>query len=98
MVSISFATGDLSSALVRRGTMNDTTEDVVCLEHVTKTYPGVERSLRGTKLEWKGPALWLRNLVGLARLTSNTAPPVQALRSEERRVGKECRSRGARYH
>ena len=59
--------------------MGETTEDAVLLEHVTKTYPGVERSLRGTKLEWKGPALWLRNLVGLARLTSNTAPPVQAL-------------------
>jgi len=56
------------------------TEEMVFLEHVTKTYPGVERSLRGTKLEWKGPALWLRNLVNAARLTSNTAPPVEALR------------------
>jgi ABC-2 type transport system ATP-binding protein len=55
------------------------TEEVVFLDHVTKTYPGVERPLRGTKLEWKGPALWLRNLVGLARLTSSTTPPVQAL-------------------
>ncbi len=55
-------------------------EEVVRLEHVTKTYPGTEQSLRGTKLEWKGPALWLRNLMGVARLTSNTAPPVQALR------------------
>jgi ABC-2 type transport system ATP-binding protein len=60
--------------------MMHTTEEVVLLEHVTKTYPGVERSLRGTKLEWKGPALWLRNLVKVARLTSNTAPAVQALR------------------
>jgi ABC-2 type transport system ATP-binding protein len=59
--------------------MSETTEDAVFLEHVTKTYPGVERSLRGTKLEWKGPALWLRNLVGVARLTSNMAPSVQAL-------------------
>lgn len=59
--------------------MSETTEDAVLLEHVTKTYSGVEHSLRGTKLEWKGPALWLRNLVGLARLTSNVAPPVQAL-------------------
>ena len=55
------------------------TEEAVFLDHVTKTSPGVERSLRGTKLEWKGPALWLRNLVGLARLTSSTTPPVQAL-------------------
>ena len=59
--------------------MSETTEDAVLLEHVTKTYPGVERSLRGTKLEWKGPALWLRNLVGVARLTSNKAASVQAL-------------------
>jgi ABC-2 type transport system ATP-binding protein len=55
-------------------------EEAVSLEHVTKTYAGVEQSLRGTKLEWKGPALWVRNLVKAARLTSNTAPPVQALR------------------
>lgn len=55
------------------------TEDAVILEHVTKTYPGAEGSLRGTKLEWKGPALWLRNLIKATRLTSNTAPPVQAL-------------------
>jgi ABC-2 type transport system ATP-binding protein len=59
--------------------MMPNTEDAVILEHVTKTYPGAERSLRGTKLEWKGPALWLRNLLGVARLTSSTAPPVQAL-------------------
>ncbi len=59
--------------------MIHSTEAAVLLEHVTKTYPGTEQSLRGTKLEWKGPALWLRNLVGVVRLTSNTAPPVQAL-------------------
>jgi ABC-2 type transport system ATP-binding protein len=53
---------------------------VVRLEHVSKTYPGVEVSLRGTKLEWKGPALWGRNLVRAARLTSSSAPPVPALR------------------
>lgn len=55
------------------------TEEAVFLKHVTKTYPGAEQSLRGTKLEWKGPALWFRNLVRAARLTSNSAPPVQAL-------------------
>jgi ABC-2 type transport system ATP-binding protein len=43
-------------------------------------YEGVELSLRGTKLEWKGPALWARNLVRAARLTSSTVPPVTALR------------------
>jgi ABC-2 type transport system ATP-binding protein len=54
--------------------------DMVRLEHIGKTYPGVEVSLRGTKLEWKGPALWLRNLVRAARLTSSRTPPVPALR------------------
>lgn len=53
--------------------------DVIRIEHITKTYEGVEQSLRGTKLEWKGPALWLRNLAKAARLTSSVAPPVQAL-------------------
>ena len=54
--------------------------EIIHLEHITKTYEGVEQSLRGTKLEWKGPALWVRNLAKVARLTSNTAPPVKALR------------------
>jgi ABC-2 type transport system ATP-binding protein len=54
--------------------------DVIHIEHIAKTYEGVEQSLRGTKLEWKGPALWLRNLATAARLTSSAAPPVQALR------------------
>jgi ABC-2 type transport system ATP-binding protein len=53
---------------------------MVRLEHISKTYPGVEVSLRGTKLEWKGPALWGRNLVRAVRLTSSGAPPVSALR------------------
>lgn len=66
--------------------MIETTEEVVLLEHVTKTYPGSEQSLRGTKLEWKGPALWMRNLVRAARLTSNMAPPVQALRDLTLRI------------
>jgi ABC-2 type transport system ATP-binding protein len=59
--------------------MLDTTEEAVLLEHVTKTYPGVEQSPRGAWLEWRGPALWLRNLLGVVRLTSNKAPPVRAL-------------------
>jgi ABC-2 type transport system ATP-binding protein len=54
--------------------------DIVRLEHISKTYAGVEVSLRGTKLEWKGPALWARNLVRAARLTSSSAPAVPALR------------------
>ncbi|HET8625818.1 MAG TPA: ABC transporter ATP-binding protein [Thermomicrobiales bacterium] len=53
--------------------------DVVRVEHLAKTYEGVERSLRGTKLEWRGPALWLRNAARGLRLTSNPAPPVVAL-------------------
>lgn len=55
-------------------------DPVVRLEHISKTYDGVEVSLHGTKLEWKGPALWLRNLGRAARLTSSTAAPVRALR------------------
>src|SRR5690349_22618113 len=36
---------------------------------------------------------------GRPRSTSATSrPPARSRRSEERRVGKECRSRGARYH
>ncbi|HEX5157116.1 MAG TPA: ABC transporter ATP-binding protein [Ktedonobacterales bacterium] len=53
--------------------------DVIHIEHITKTYEGVDQSLRGTKLEWKGPALWLRNLAKATRLTSSAAPPVHAL-------------------
>jgi ABC-2 type transport system ATP-binding protein len=56
------------------------TTEIVHVEHLAKTYDGVERSLRGTKLEWKGPALWLRNLARGVRLTSSTVPPVVALR------------------
>ncbi|HEU5343127.1 MAG TPA: ABC transporter ATP-binding protein [Ktedonobacterales bacterium] len=56
------------------------TGDLVRVERISKTYPGVEASLRGTKLEWKGPALWARNLVRAVRLTSSAAPPVPALR------------------
>ena len=44
------------------------TGDLVRVERISKTYPGVEASLRGTKLEWKGPALWARNLVRAHRL------------------------------
>lgn len=54
-------------------------QHLVELQHVTKVFAGVEQSLRGTKLEAKGPALWLRNLSRLARLTADTAPPVHAL-------------------
>ena len=54
--------------------------NMIDIEHISKTYAGVEQSLRGTKLEWKGPALWLRNLAKAARLTSSSMPPVQALR------------------
>ena len=63
--------------------------DLVRLNHIGKTYPGVEDSLRGTKLEWKGPALWARNLVPrAARLTSSSAPPVAALRDVSCSIGR----------
>ena len=52
---------------------------VIDVNSIAKTYAGAERSLRGTKLEAKGPALWLRNLARAARLTSNRAPEVHAL-------------------
>lgn len=54
--------------------------NVVDVAHVSKTYEGREESLRGTKLEAKGPALWIRNASTSLQLTSNQAPPVQALR------------------
>jgi ABC-2 type transport system ATP-binding protein len=54
-------------------------DHIIHIEHISKIYPGVEQSLRGTKLEWKGPALWLRNVAKAARLTSSAAPPVHAL-------------------
>lgn len=54
--------------------------NVVDVAHLSKTFEGHEESLRGTKLEWKGPALWGRNLSRGLRLTTNAAPPVAALR------------------
>ncbi|HEX6818013.1 MAG TPA: ABC transporter ATP-binding protein [Ktedonobacterales bacterium] len=59
--------------------MTDNTQDIIHLERISKTYEGLEVSLRGTKLEWKGPALWARNLARATRLTSSSAPPVTAL-------------------
>ncbi len=53
--------------------------NVVDVAHVSKAYEGREESLRGTKLEAKGPALWIRNASRSLQLTSNQAPPVQAL-------------------
>src|SRR5262249_16306725 len=55
-------------------------DHIIQIEHITKTFEGADQSLRGTKLEWRGPALWLRNLAKAVRLTSSAAPPVQALR------------------
>ncbi len=49
------------------------------LSAVGKVFQGVELSLRGTKLEAQGPALWLRNLGRLTRLTASPEPPVRAL-------------------
>ena len=54
--------------------------NVVDVQHISKTFEGREDSLRGTKLEAKGPALWVRNASRSLQLTTNHAPPVQALR------------------
>jgi len=54
-------------------------DHIIELNHIAKQYPGLEKSLRGTKLEVKGPLLWARNLSRAARLTSNTASSVTAL-------------------
>ncbi len=53
--------------------------NVVDVEHISKVFEGREESLRGTKLAWKGPALWARNLSRSLHLTTNAAPSVQAL-------------------
>src|SRR5215218_8873647 len=53
--------------------------NLVELQHISKIYEGSESTLRGTTLETRGPALWIRNLTRAARLTSNQAPPVVAL-------------------
>ena len=57
----------------------DAAPAVVDLRHIAKRYDGAETSLRGTKLEWKGPALWARNLRRALSLTASTSPSVQAL-------------------
>lgn len=53
--------------------------NAVDVKHISKIFEGREESLRGTKLEAKGPALWLRNASRSLQLTSSQAPPVQAL-------------------
>lgn len=56
------------------------------LDGVSKTFPGQERSLRGTKLETQGPVLWARNLGRALRLTSTHQPPVSALQEVTLRI------------
>lgn len=51
----------------------------VQLQGVNKVYPGRQPSLRGTKLEAKGPALWIRNAVKAVRPTSSPTPSVVGL-------------------
>lgn len=60
--------------------------NIVEVTRISKTFEGREESLRGTKLEAKGPALWLRNASRSLQLTSNQAPPVQALRDVSLRI------------
>lgn len=52
---------------------------VIQLQGVTKVYPGRMPSLRGTKLEMQGPALWIRNAWQAMRPTAATTPSVVAL-------------------
>lgn len=53
---------------------------------IGKAYPGEPKSLRGTKLEVKGPVLWVRNLLPLFHLTSESVPSVTALSGVDLRV------------
>lgn len=52
---------------------------MVELDGVSKLYPGSRPSLRGTKLEIQGPALWVQNALQAIRPTSSISPPVLAL-------------------
>lgn len=54
-------------------------DPVIQLHRVGKSYPGRSPSLRGTKLETHGPALWVRNARQAMRLTAAAAPTVRAL-------------------
>jgi ABC-2 type transport system ATP-binding protein len=63
-----------------------TAAPAIDIEGVGKTYPGVELSLRGTKLETHGPVLWVRNAIRSARLTVEAAGTVQALHGVGLRV------------
>lgn len=49
------------------------------LRGVRKVYPGRAPSLRGTKSEIQGPALWIRNALQAVRPTAATTRPVVAL-------------------
>lgn len=49
------------------------------LQGVRKVYQGSAPSLRGTKLEIQGPALWVANALKLVRPTASTTPLVVAL-------------------
>lgn len=64
----------------------ESASSVVDLRGVSKCYEGVETSLRGTKLEWKGPALWARNLGRAMSLTASSSPSVRALADVSLRV------------
>src|SRR2546425_12837161 len=57
------------------------------------------------KFRWQGAlaVAWAFNLIGIADLLVSTGAAINAMmyqvpRSEERRVGKECRSRWSPYH
>lgn len=59
----------------------------VNLRGITKDYPGRALSFRGTKLELKGPSLWVRNLARTLRATAVDTLPVNALRGINLSIG-----------
>ena len=61
-------------------------DDEIDVRDIRKVYPGVEPSLRGTKLKVQGPVLWARNLARSVHLTSSRAPQVHALTGVDLRV------------
>ena len=63
------------------------TEPIIRLSGIGKTFPGAELSLRGTKLVAQGPALWMHNLARAVRLTAAPGEPVRALEDVSLSIG-----------
>src|SRR3989454_11022872 len=78
-------------------------------EAIVDARPGVTRDRHFARAEWNGKRFWLVDTGGLVpgatdalnraiRTQIELAIAESDLRSEERRVGKECRSRWSPYH